>query len=42
MISIHQLLEGLAPHIVERHVHFLPKKSFIQIHILDGQPISNS
>ena len=40
MISIHQLLEVLGPHITEQWVRFLPEQSFIQLHVLDGQPVS--
>ena len=40
MLSIHQLLEVLGPHITGQWVRFLPEHSFTQLHVLDGQPVS--
>ena len=42
MISIHQLLEVLEPHALDRWLHFRPERNFQQIHVLDGKPISQS
>lgn len=40
MLSIHQLLQVLKPYTTERWVHFLPERSFTQLYVLDGQPVT--
>lgn len=40
MLSIHQLLQVLEPYITEQWLHFLPERSFTQLYVLDGQPVS--
>lgn len=40
MVSIHQVLQVLEPYLINQWLHFYPKRSFLQLHVLDGQPVS--
>lgn len=42
MVSIHQLLQVLEPYITEQWLHFMPERSFTQLYMLDGQPVTRS